>query len=580
MGSHNHGSSSGAELSDNAPPRTVNGKPVQNGVVDAGLKSLDHYQRTLPEWRYKLRQRLLPLIRWETPYLAMLQEKMRTPALDRYFAITANLGTHTFFMIGLPVLFWCSFSSFGKGLVHILAAGVFWTGFVKDMLSLPRPLSPPLHRITMSGSAALEYGFPSTHSANAVSVTVYSILVLHSDSNTYSPSTTLALELLAYFYAFSIVFGRLYCGMHGFLDVIIGSIMGAAISYIEFYYGPPFQLWLYASDYFAPILFAITILILVRIHPEPADDCPCFDDSVSFAGVIVGLELGTWHFARSRWDHIYNGPNALFDLSALGWPVIIIRLILGVLIIFAWREVMKPTLLKVLPHLFRVIETHGLSLPRRFFMPATEYKDVPLNLRDDEVLPKVSDIPRMMRSIRGPGRGRAVSIGPQSAADAYETLAYRERKRRESLSSEKGSGLKQVHNAVAAEGGVDGEESVVDEAVAQSSGYEKYERQMGQGQVVVESAGGGLLSPNSSVAVEEPELYLGQRDELGEKEIFSKLTRPRVRYDVEVVTKLVVYAGIGYLAVDTIPILFELTGLLGAGHLPFPIPVPPPARSS
>ncbi|KAK1778460.1 sphingosine-1-phosphate phosphohydrolase [Copromyces sp. CBS 386.78] len=566
MGSHRHGSSSGAELSDN-------GKPVQNGkVVDAGLKSLDHYQRTLPEWRYKLRQRLLPLIRWETPYLAMLQEKMRSPALDRYFAITANLGTHTFFMIGLPVLFWCSFSGFGKGLVHILAAGVFWTGFVKDMLSLPRPLSPPLHRITMSGSAALEYGFPSTHSANAVSVTVYSILVLHSDSNTSSPSTTFALELLAYFYAFSIVFGRLYCGMHGFLDVIIGSIMGAAISYIEFYYGPSFQIWLYASDYLAPILFAVTILILVRIHPEPADDCPCFDDSVSFAGVIVGLELGTWHFARSRWDHIYNGPNALFNLSALGRPVIIIRLILGVLIIFAWREVMKPTLLKVLPHLFRVIENHGLSLPRRFFMPATEYKDVPLNLRDDEVLPKVSDIPRMMRSIRGPGRGRAVSIGPQSAADAYETLAYRERKRRESLSSEKGSGLREVHTA-AVEGGADGEGSSVVVDQAQSSGYEKYERQMGQGHVVVEST--RSFSPNSSAAVEEPELYLGQRDELGEKEIFSKLTRPRVRYDVEVVTKLVVYAGIGWLAVDTIPILFELTGLLGAGHLPFPTPVPP-----
>ncbi|KAL0470176.1 sphingosine-1-phosphate phosphohydrolase [Neurospora intermedia] len=565
MGSHNHGASSGAELSNGAPLLTVNGKPVENGVVDAGLKSLDHYQRALPKWRYNLRQRLLPLIRWETPYLAMLQEKLRTPALDRYFAITANLGTHTFFMIGLPVLFWCSFSSFGKGLVHILAAGVFWTGFIKDMLSLPRPLSPPLHRITMSGSAALEYGFPSTHSANAVSVTVYSILVLHSDKNTFSPSTTFALELLAYFYAFSIVFGRLYCGMHGFLDVIIGSIMGAAISYIEFYYGPPFQDWLYASDYLAPILFAIAILILVRIHPEPADDCPCFDDSVSFAGVIVGLEIGTWHFVRSRWNHVYNGPNALFDLSALGWPVIVIRLILGVLIIFAWREVMKPTLLKVLPHLFRVIETHGLSLPRRFFMPASEYKDVPLNLRDDEVLPKVSDIPRMMRSIRGPGRGRAVSIGPQSAADAYETLAYRERKRRESLSSEKGSGLKQAQSPAE---GADGEESMVDQA-AHSSGVEKYERQMGQGQVVLESTGN--LSTNSS-AVEEPEMYLGQRDELGEREIFSKLTRPRVRYDVEVVTKLVVYAGIGWLAVDMIPILFELTGLLGAGHLPFPVP--------
>jgi len=54
-------------------------------------------------------------------------------------------------------------------MVHVLASGVIWSGFIKDMLCLPRPLSPPLHRITMSGSAALEYGFPSTHSTNAVS---------------------------------------------------------------------------------------------------------------------------------------------------------------------------------------------------------------------------------------------------------------------------------------------------------------------------------------------------------------------------------------------------------------------------
>jgi hypothetical protein len=72
-------------------------------------------KRALPKWRYDLRQQLLPLIRWETPYLAWMQEKMRTPALDSYFAITANLGTHTFFMIGLPICFWCGYAAFGKG---------------------------------------------------------------------------------------------------------------------------------------------------------------------------------------------------------------------------------------------------------------------------------------------------------------------------------------------------------------------------------------------------------------------------------------------------------------------------------
>jgi len=46
-----------------------------------------------------------------------------------------------------------------------------------------------------------------------------------------------------------------------------------------------------------------------------------------------------------------------------------------------------------------------------------------------------------------------------------------------------------------------------------------------------------------------------------EAEMFSKIERPRVRYDVEVVTKLVVYAGIGWWAVKGCPILFEILGM-------------------
>lgn len=74
-------------------------------------------KRALPSWRYAVRQSALPLIRAETPYLAWMQDKLRTPALDSYFAITANLGTHTFFMVGLPILFWCGYPAFGKGYV-------------------------------------------------------------------------------------------------------------------------------------------------------------------------------------------------------------------------------------------------------------------------------------------------------------------------------------------------------------------------------------------------------------------------------------------------------------------------------
>lgn len=84
----------------------------------------------LPKWRYQFRLKVLPVVRWETPYLAWLQGKLRTPLLDSWFALTANLGTHTFYMLMLPVIFWCGYVGFGRGLVRWLSYCVVGaTGF-------------------------------------------------------------------------------------------------------------------------------------------------------------------------------------------------------------------------------------------------------------------------------------------------------------------------------------------------------------------------------------------------------------------------------------------------------------------
>lgn len=425
----------------------------------------------------------------------------------------------------------------------------------------------------MSGSAALEYGFPSTHSANAVSVAVYALLCLRSPENSFQPSTQSALEALAYFYAISIVFGRLYCGMHGFVDVIVGSIMGAIISLVEFHYGPTLNSYLLENGWTSLCNLLLVIIILIRIHPEPADDCPCFDDSVAFAGVMMGLEIGTWRFGRSSWADI---P---FDLQALGWPAVILRILFGVLVIFAWREIAKPSLLRGLPHLFRLIEDKGLDLPRRFFMPASEYKNIPLRLRVDNVMPNVSDLPNLITAVRYPGRGRSVSVGPQSAADAYETLAYRERRRRESVDSTSGMQIKEtVENIQGTGDDTNGTHNPINSnnhnspsntnhTTARSSAVNHprpsdFEKMMGEGIVIVSPAQEtGDEKKGRDAEEPEPDVYIGQHDELGEKEVFSKLIKPRVRYDVEVVTKLVVYAGMlcVFFSFPSLPFPFTLT---------------------
>lgn len=453
--------------------------------------------------------------------------------------------------------FWVEQRLTSCSMVHILAAGVFFTGFIKDLLSLPRPLSPPLHRITMSGSAALEYGFPSTHSANAVSVAVYALFTLHSPECTLQPTTKLLLEGLSYCYALSIVLGRLYCGMHGFFDVIIGCILGALFSVLECVYGETMDQYLYSSDWTAPLVRAAIIIALVRIHPEPADDCPCFDDSVAFAAVWIGCELGGWHFANGgrAWDAPVPA-TVPFNLEQMGWLIVIVRVVVGVLTIFAWREVMKPTLLKVLPHIFRIVEKLGLSLPRKFFKPASEYKQVPPRLRDDNVMPSVSDLPQLLNSIRHPRRGRAVSVGPQSAADAYETLAYREKRRKESASSISRPTLSPENQSYfTVPQSSNGEVRSSLRATGVSSYYTNgnlptpapsnvgsYEEMMGQGTVVYTPATPPQGLDEGSL-IHRAYTVPDQRKGHEERDVFYGLEKPRVRYDVEVVTKLIVYTG-------------------------------------
>ncbi|KAL8820120.1 MAG: hypothetical protein Q9191_007584 [Dirinaria sp. TL-2023a] len=467
-------------------------------------------------------------------------------------------------MIILPILF-C--------MVHVLASGVFFSGFLKDLLCIPRPLSPPLQRITLSSTTSLEYGFPSTHSTNAASVAVYALFFLNSPGTGIDYRFSIALQCLSCAYVLSIVLGRLYCGMHGFFDVTIGTALGALISVIQCVYGTYLDDYIHNGSYQALLIVVLIILVLVRIHPEPADDCPCFDDSVAFAGVMIGVEVGCSHYARSglAWDHPVPA-TAPFRLEEVGMFKATLRIVAGVFVVFAWRALMKPTLLKVLPPVFRVIEKLGLNLPRRFFKQASEYKEVPNDLKDDSVIPYVSEIPSLLTSIRHPRRSRSVSVGPQSQADAYETLAYREKRRRESTSEmasanpvvaeePSSNGRPSGYFDVKAHNGDPARIPMSAQILTQATSNIDLYQQMMEADIAVASpltpaSETSLIAPMSRQPSEDRRQY-----EKDEKELFSQLQKPRVRYDVEVITKLIVYTGIAWISVEGNPILFDYLGL-------------------
>lgn len=173
------------------------------------------------------------------------------------------------------------------------------------------------------------------------------------------------------------------------------------------------------------------------------------------------------------------------------------------------------------------------------------------NIKEDNVIPSVSEIPSMLTTLRHPRQSRSVSIGPQSAADAYETLNFRAKRRRESISpvAEKIICSKDVNKHTS-------------EHLGTSTTNNSESRPIISGVLpaaVVSNlnlyhhfAASNPKKNNPPIPVVISGVPAGSTRKLNEnrkqyekedREMFSKLEKPRVRYDVEVVAKLVVYCG-------------------------------------
>ncbi|KAI8913996.1 PAP2 superfamily-domain-containing protein [Powellomyces hirtus] len=293
------------------------------------------------------------------------------------------LGTHTAFLLLLPCLFWFDSGStmevhgqsvdknrvYGRSLVLMLAAGVYLSGAAKDYIGLPRPLSPPVVRMSTSASIDVEYGFPSTHTANAVSLSLFTSLFFHrywADSWSESSQTVIYSVLVTY--SILIAISRIVTGMHTLLDVVGGALVGGGIVLIHwFWLMAPMEEWL-MSSWTVPLVMIPLCILLISVHPDPEGPCPCFDDSVAFVGVLGGLMIGNWHYA------IYSA-NFFLSAPSFGLLMVFQRITCGISIIVAWRITTKRVCYTILPPLYRVL---ALPFGRKFFALADkDYKSIP-----------------------------------------------------------------------------------------------------------------------------------------------------------------------------------------------------------
>ena len=199
------------------------------------------------------------------------------PQLEGFFKLMSSLGEENFYLVLLPLVYWCLDKNLGKNLVYVFlfADGVNVLG--KHAFRGPRPFWLD-SSIGLSESGG--YGIPSGHTQ--LTTVIYGFLAVW-----YKRGW---LTLLAVFMIVAMGLSRIYLGVHFVHDVAAGFLIGLIILigyFVWRQYGRFNKLILGRKLFWAvmvPLALVVVYVIVRLIIGEP-------DMTVAWAAFIPAAEL-------------------------------------------------------------------------------------------------------------------------------------------------------------------------------------------------------------------------------------------------------------------------------------------------
>lgn len=95
---------------------------------------------------------------------------------DSLFSALSCVVSVPFYTAFLPLLFWSGHGKLARQMTLLMAFCDYLGNCIKDLISAPRPSSPPVRRVTATRDEkenAMEYGLPSSHTLNTVCLSGY-----------------------------------------------------------------------------------------------------------------------------------------------------------------------------------------------------------------------------------------------------------------------------------------------------------------------------------------------------------------------------------------------------------------------
>ena len=230
------------------------------------------------------------------------------------------LGTENFFLLVLPLIYWCVDANLGIRVGFILLTSAYVNNIFKLMFAGPRPYWVSDKVIPFSVESS--FGVPSGHAQNAVGV--WGMIA----AGVRKQWAWVAAFALAFFIGFS----RWYLGVHFPHDVFVGWLLGGILLWAFMQFWNPVEAWLKQKTLGNQVLIALIVSVIFialgavsvgrldgytfpaewRDNALRAGELPApvsMENPITSAATLFGLAAGAAWIA-SRGGYQASGPVA------------------------------------------------------------------------------------------------------------------------------------------------------------------------------------------------------------------------------------------------------------------------------
>ncbi len=240
------------------------------------------------------------ILNWGIEFILWLQQLH--PALDFPFEALTFTGDELFFLVFLPLIYWCFDLYTGAHLITLFALSAYTNTAAKAIFNQPRPYQYDprvwFYKEVDGG------GLPSGHTQNAVTVWGY----LASQYRRAWILIGCALLILL------VPLSRMYLGVHFPQDIVGGYVLGALLLFAYVKLAPRAEAWLTDKSWQWQLSLTLVIPILMALTLQD-------ENGITLSAVLMGMGAG----------FILNNHWVKFAVEGVWWKRAL-RYLLGTLI--------------------------------------------------------------------------------------------------------------------------------------------------------------------------------------------------------------------------------------------------------